>query len=273
MDRRTVGGVELAFRLSGDLAAQPIILIHGLTASSSDWSQTVGPLAAAGWRALSPDCPGHGGSSAPSDPASYRMEHVADLFHDLAKQLGFAPAVIVGNSMGGAIAQEYAIRHSADTRALVLVDSAGDMRRPIERPPGHADFAAREFKLATEQGIEAVWEMHQAERGFLYAGDLSPAVQAWRKARFCWTSSEGYLYGDRALGERRATGADLAKLRCTTLVVCCEHEQQFLKEVSEDLAMAIPGAQSVTIPRAWHSPQIENAGAFNEALLEFLSKA
>ncbi len=83
------------------------------------------PLAEAGWRVLTPDNPGHGDSAAPVEENAYAMANVADLLHALATELGFAPAVIVGHSMGGAVAEEYAIRHGGDVAALVLVASAG----------------------------------------------------------------------------------------------------------------------------------------------------
>jgi pimeloyl-ACP methyl ester carboxylesterase len=271
MPKLGIDGVELAYHLAGDAHAQPVLLIHGLTASGRDWALTAKALASAGWRVLSPDCPGHGDSSAPSDPAAYAMHRVADQLHSLASALGFTPAVIVGNSMGGTVAQEYALRHPGDAAALVLVDSAADLRAPLQRSPDHADFVAAEFRVAFESGMKAVWDLHQERRGWLYAGGMAPDVQAWRKARFCRTSPEGYLYSDRALGERRNMLPDLAELNRRTLVVCCANEEPFMKEMADDLASTIPHAEYAVIPRAWHQPQLENPAAFNEALLAFLA--
>ena len=271
MEIRTIDGVDLAYYTAGPVDGRPITLIHGLTANARDWFATANALAAAGWRVLSPDCPGHGRSAAPKDPAAYGMRRVADRLHDLARALGWAPAVIVGNSMGGAIAQEYALRHGADVTALVLADSAGDLREPLARSPEHAAFVAKEFNTGLEKGMEAVWDLHQEAGGWADAKAMTPEVRAWRKARFCLTSAEGYLYGDRALGDRRKTLPDLAHLDLRTLVICCENEEPYLKAVSDELAATIPGAQFALIPRAWHQPHLENAPAFNEALLSFLA--
>jgi pimeloyl-ACP methyl ester carboxylesterase len=271
VEKRTIDGVDLAYYTVGPADGRPIMLIHGLTANARDWFATANALAAAGWRALSPDCPGHGRSAAPKEPAAYDMRRQADLLHELARDLGWAPAVIVGNSMGGAIAQEYALRHGADVTALVLVDSAGDLRQPLPRGATHAEFLAKEFETGLEKGMEAVWDLHQDEGGWADAKALTPEVRAWRKARFCLTSPEGYLYGDRALGDRRKTLPDLTRLDCPTLVICCQNEERYLKEVSDNLTSTIPGAQYATIPRAWHQPQLENATALNEALLKFLA--
>src|SRR5262245_8219758 len=120
MKKEVIRGVEIAYHALGDTNAKPIVLIHGLTATAGDWRQTASALVEEGWRVLSPDCPGHGSSSAPRDAEAYAMEGVADVLHMLAQTLGWDPAVIVGNSMGGAIAQEYAIRHPGSVMGLVL---------------------------------------------------------------------------------------------------------------------------------------------------------
>jgi len=271
VEKRTIDRVKLAYRVAGDPAAPLIVLIHGLTGSSSDWEQTAQALAAAGWRIIAPDCPGHGGSEAPNEPEVYDPANVGDLLHALVLEQTHTPAVLVGNSMGGAIAQEYAIRHRRDARALVLVDSAGDLRQPITRQPGHQDFVEKELKVGLEEGMAAIWELHQEMRGWMFAGNFPLHIQELMKARVCRTSAKGYLFGDRALGTRRKTLADLARLDIPTLVMCCEHEGRMLKDVAEDLAATIPEAKYEIIPSAWHQPQLENPAAFNSALLNFLA--
>ena len=99
--RVAIDGVELSGHVAGLPEGRPIVLLHGLTASSTDWSFTLPPLIEEGWRVLSPDLPGHGRSSAPSESAAYRMERVADLVHVFAGELGFAPAVDLGCTCEG----------------------------------------------------------------------------------------------------------------------------------------------------------------------------
>ena len=272
MERRTVDGVELAGHIAGPPDGRPIVLLHGLTASAGDWRFTVGPLTEAGWRVLSPDLPGHGRSAAPKEPAAYRMEPIADLVDGFARELGFAPAVVVGNSMGGAVAQEWVLRHPKSVSALVLVDSSGDMDAPPPLSEGAAEFAERERALLWSEGTQAVWDLHQTEGGWLrQSNDVAPEVAAWFRARFCGTSPEGYVYGEQALLERRHTLTDLAHASCKTLVICCEKETPWLRIVSDRLAATIPGATYEIIARAWHCPQFENPTTFNKTLLRFLS--
>jgi pimeloyl-ACP methyl ester carboxylesterase len=247
------------------------MLVHGLTANVRDWMFTVKPLTDAGWRVVTSDNPGHGDSSAPLEPSAYAIAHVADVLHRLAALLGFAPAAIVGHSMGGAIAEEYAVRHGEDVDALVLVASAGGSPRPYRRTAEMDAFAEVERSVALNRGMEAVWELHQERGRWASVKGLEPQAQAFLKARFCKCSPQGYLYGDRQLHGRRNTVADLGRFAKKALVVCGEHEEVLMKGTSAELAAALPNARRVTIPKAGHSPQFENPAAFNAALLGFLN--
>jgi pimeloyl-ACP methyl ester carboxylesterase len=266
--KRTIDGVELAYRISGE--GRPIVLIHGLAANMRDWSLTVKPLAEAGWRVLTPETPGHGDSAAPPDREAYGMASVADRLHGLAVALGFAPAVIVGHSMGGAIAEEYAARHGGDVAALVLVASAGGAPRPYVRTPQMDAFAAEERATVLEHGMQAAWDLHQARGTWASVQHMPPAVQAFFRARFLRCAPLGYAYGDDALQGRRDTTDDLRRFDKPALVICGAHEEPLMRGTSAALAAALPRARLVEIANAGHGLQYENAAAFNAALLAFL---
>ena len=271
VEKRTIGGIEIAYRVTGEAGARPIVLIHGLIASMRDWMYNVKPLAEAGWRVLTPDNPGHGDSAAPADAAAYTMAHVADVLHGLAVELGFAPAVIVGHSMGGAVAEEYAVRHGGDVDALVLVASAGGSPQRYKRTPQMDALAAAERALLFAQGMEAVWRLHQERGMWASVTNLPPPAQAFFKERFCRCSPRGYAYGDDGLQGRRDTVADLTRFTKKALVICGEHEETLMKATSAEFAAVLPNSRRVEITNAGHSPQFENVAAFNETLLGFLN--
>ena len=271
MERTTVNGTELAYRIAGPAEGPAISMIHGYTGNTRNWALTIRPLTAAGWRTLTADNPGHGDSAAPEDLSAYTMENMADAQHGLARSLGFAPAVVAGHSMGGAIAEEYAIRHPEAVRALVLVDSAGGGPREV---PGWAEqraMMAKGHAYAREHGLEAFWEYQVANGLRPGFSDLTPEMQALAKSEFLRTSLRGYLECGAQLGARRHTLEDLAKLTIPTLVIRGENEGPGLVQVADDLARVIPGARLEVIPGAGHSPQFEAPERFNAVLLDFLA--
>jgi pimeloyl-ACP methyl ester carboxylesterase len=272
MDRLEVDGVDLAYALQGAEAGRSVVILHGLIASSREWTSVSGGLAAAGWRVLSVDAPGHGASSSPRDASHYGGAGVAGLVHQLARSLGCLPAVVVGHSWGGLIAEEFAIANPDDTAALVLVDSAGGGPRAYVRPPNADAIWANEAAVAFERGMEALWQLHQDEGLWARATHLPPKTQAFLKARFCATSPEGYVFGNQALGERRNTLGHLSRLKTKALIICGEHEEPLMAQTSRDLAGAIDGTRLAIIPKAGHSPHLENPRAFFDVLQSFVAE-
>ena len=99
-----------------------MILIHGLAASLHDWDDLIPELADNGYAAYAPDLLGHGDSPR-LDSRAYRMDWVFEHFFAWMRSLRLRePAVLIGHSLGGHVALEYARRVSAWTRGLVLVN-------------------------------------------------------------------------------------------------------------------------------------------------------
>ena len=112
-----VNGIELNYKLEGD-GEETIVLINGLADDLETWVLQMDDLLDAGFRVLRFDNRGIGSSSKPAGPYSSRM--LADDAKALADHLGLAGFHLMGISMGGMIAQEYAIAHGGDLRSLTL---------------------------------------------------------------------------------------------------------------------------------------------------------
>ncbi len=100
-----------------------IVLLHGYAADRNVWLQTA-PMLTRHFRLIIPDLPGWGESTRQKD-ANYDISHQAVRLAGFVRALGLGPFVLVGHSMGGAIAGTYASEHPAKVRALVLMDSFG----------------------------------------------------------------------------------------------------------------------------------------------------
>jgi pimeloyl-ACP methyl ester carboxylesterase len=122
----TIHGHRVAYRLAGDRVGDPIILIHGITASSAVW-QPVAERLAARHTVLAPDLLGHGESAKPR--GDYSMGAFASGIRDLALSLEIEPASVVGHSLGGGVAMQFAYQFPERTGRLALVSSGGLGRR------------------------------------------------------------------------------------------------------------------------------------------------
>ena len=117
------GGLHVHYRDQGVPDGPPIVMVHGFSASLHAWEPWVARLGDT-YRIVTLDLPGHGLTRAPS---TYRtsLARYADVVDAVAERLHLTSYVVVGNSMGGGVAWELALRHSTQVRALVLVDSVG----------------------------------------------------------------------------------------------------------------------------------------------------
>ena len=101
----------------------PVVFIHGFGASLYGWRYQLPPIVAAGYRVVAFDNRGFGFSDKPAH--GYTNAAYAHLVVSLLDSLGISSAVLVGHSMGGAIAAEVALRYPDRVRGLVLIDAAG----------------------------------------------------------------------------------------------------------------------------------------------------
>ncbi len=265
----SIAGIELSYRIAGAQGRTPVVFIHGYTGNLRNWSLQVKALAArGGFRCLSADNPGHGDSSAPADPRAYDLDQVAEVLHQLALGLDFAPAILFGHSMGGAIAEEFALRYPEHVRALVLVGSAGGASGPERQ--AMAEQATRLRAVHDAGGMGAVHDARLAANPQPGMEGLPAATRTFLRDEFMRTHWHGFEQGARALHARKETLTGLADFRKPTLVVHGAAESEALKRVSADLAMTIPGARRVVIADAGHSPQFENAPAFDREMFAFI---
>src|SRR5687768_1956052 len=115
-------GTRLQALVGGPLEGPPVVLLHGVGGSRSNWA-LVAPELARARRVLVVDLPGHGRSSAL--PAAPGLAPYADRVAKLIEDEGLAPAVVVGHSLGGLVGIRLAGRRPELVRGLVLAAAAG----------------------------------------------------------------------------------------------------------------------------------------------------
>jgi pimeloyl-ACP methyl ester carboxylesterase len=115
-----VHGYRRAFRVAG--AGPPVVLIHGIGDNSATW-ETIIPLLARRHLVIAPDLLGHGRSDKPR--ADYSVAAYANGVRDLLGVLGVQRATLVGHSLGGGVAMQFAYQFPERTERLVLISSGG----------------------------------------------------------------------------------------------------------------------------------------------------
>jgi pimeloyl-ACP methyl ester carboxylesterase len=108
----------------------PVVLLHATLHDHTDFDAVAGPLAAAGYRVLAVDWPGHGRSGMPAGLGPVAAPLLADVLADFAAELDLAPAVFIGNSVGGYAAARIALEHPDRVAGLILVNTGGFVKVP-----------------------------------------------------------------------------------------------------------------------------------------------
>src|SRR4051794_15946575 len=116
----TLHGHRVAYRTAGD--GPVLLLVHGITGNARQWDEVI-PLLAQHYHVIAPDLLGHGESAKPR--GDYSLGAYAAGIRDLLITLGHKRATVVGHSLGGGIAMQFAYEYPPFAERLVLVNSGG----------------------------------------------------------------------------------------------------------------------------------------------------
>ncbi|MFE5700521.1 alpha/beta fold hydrolase [Rhodococcus koreensis] len=117
---RTIHGYRRAFRMAGEGPA--LLLLHGIGDNSSTWAEII-PHLAENYTVIAPDLLGHGRSDKPR--ADYSVAAYANGMRDLLSTLGIDHATVIGHSLGGGIAMQFAYQFPQMVDRLILVSAGG----------------------------------------------------------------------------------------------------------------------------------------------------
>lgn len=258
-----LNGIEINYQVEGE-GDQTVLLINGLADDLSTWAYQTPALLEAGYRVVSFDNRGIGASSKPAGPYSTRL--LAADAKAVVDHLGLSDFHLMGVSMGGMIAQQYALDHPRDLRSLTLACTYA--------APG--PFCSRMFCLwadaASVHGVPFVMRDVTLWAFTLdFFTDREDELAEFETAmRFMDQSTAAYLAQLAVIQQHDAT-ARLSQITTPTLVLAGDQDILIPTALSAELHALIPGSQWVTT-RGGHACIWEYPKAFNEAFLDFLSK-
>jgi pimeloyl-ACP methyl ester carboxylesterase len=249
---------------------RPVIMIHGVAASLHDWDGLIPELSQNGYICYALDLLGHGESPKPESRA-YQMDWIFDHFVGWVTSLRLTePAILIGHSLGGHIALEYARRFSAWTRGLVLVNPFySRLQLPL--------FLRRSYSNRNLRGRIAGRTPQWMFRAFVDA-----ASRAMEPGAGALHSLPEHIRKQTALDYKRtAPGVYnipsvlndqteyLSSITFPTLVVWGSHDQTLAPASFPKLVNTMPRAVGKSF-RAGHVPHQSNTKEFNAEVLEFL---
>jgi pimeloyl-ACP methyl ester carboxylesterase len=267
-----VGGQQLAIAEAGAGSDKHLLLLHGFAGAKEDFTEWLDRFAAAGWHAVTFDMRGHGESAKPRGEDNYSLQILVSDLNAVVDHLGWDRLVLFGHSMGGMVAQLYAIESPDRLAGLILMGTSH------KRPDGiEAELVSLGREVVRAGGTSALLEAQK---------DFGPGPLDTQAHRRLIAQRPGYLeFCDRktlaasddmwvALSAEMLSQpdrlADLEKLPVPTLVIVGAYDETFLQQ-SGELAGTIPDADLAVIGLAGHCPQFEQPEDWWAAISRFLA--
>lgn len=253
---------------------ETVIMLHGGGPGAGGWSnyyRNIEPLVAAGYRVILKDSPGFN----KSDPIV--MEEQRGLVNARAVKglmdvLGIEKAYLVGNSMGGATALNFAIEYPERIGKMILMGPGG--LGPSLFAPMPMEGIKLLFKLCAEPSFENLRQMIQV---FLY--DQSKITEELLKGR--WEAIQQHpehlknflLSAQKAPLSSWDVSARLGEIKAKTFVTWGRDDRFVPLDHGLKLIWMIPDAQLHVFPNCGHWAQWEHADTFNRLVIDFLKHA
>ncbi len=238
-----------------------VLLLHGLGANGAMWTLQFDALIAAGFRPLAPDAPGFGDS--PYDGRGWNFRRVAAELAGLLRELETGPAHVVGLSMGGVIAQQFAFDYPELVRKLALVSTFSVLR------PNNLSQWLYFFQRLVVVHLVGLEQQSKIVARRVFPAPEQESLREMAAAQIARADPRAYRAAMRHLGLFDSRKR-LAGIRIPTLVITGADDSTVSPARQELLAISIPGVRQVVIAGGGHAVAIDQAEAFNRGLIDFL---
>ena len=250
-----VNGKEIAIEEHGD--GDAVVMVHGLGGTGNSWYPQVGPLSRF-FRVVRLDLEGSGRSPATDtlSIASFAADVIA-----VMDELDIPTAHLCGHSMGTIVCQHIAAEHPERVKSLALLG-------PLAEPPEPARQAIRDrAAVARKNGMVPIADTLVEVAISAETRSHQPAAAAFVREILMRQDAEGYARTCEALADARS--ADLASIRCPTLLVTGDEDGVSPPPAVKALSSRISGSRVAVLPGCGHWTPIEKPTQVNGVLLNF----
>jgi pimeloyl-ACP methyl ester carboxylesterase len=269
----TLHGHRVSYRTAG--SGPLLVLIHGIAGSSATWEEVL-PRLAERYTVVAPDLLGHGSSAKPR--ADYSLGAYASAIRDLLGVLGYERGTIVGHSLGGGVAMQFAYQFPERCERMVLVSSGGlghelhlllraaalpgaEWVLPLLCSSGVCDAVDGVARFLGRAGLRAGPDLDEIWRSFVSLSDPDA-----RQAFIHTVRTVIDIRGQRAsAGDRLYLAAEMP-----TMIIWGEHDPLIPVAHAYSAHERIRESRLEIFPNAGHFPYRDNPRRFVEVLVDFI---
>jgi 3-oxoadipate enol-lactonase len=256
-----VNSTPIYYHFNGTEKGKVVMLSHSLAADITMWESQIPALVEAGYRVLRYDSRGQGSSAVP--PGPYSMEVLAEDAVGLMDALDLEKVHFCGLSMGGMVGQMLGVRHSERLTSLTLSSTAA-----ILSP---REIWDERIETVRGSGMESVVDT-TINRWFTKPGqDRMPNEIDKVRRVIMNTPVDGYCACCAAIQDMDLRDS-LNAISTQVLVLVGEQDPGTPVSAAEFIHERIPSSELKIIPDAAHFVNVEQANAFNDTLIEFITR-
>ena len=259
------GNARLYYEMAGE--GLPFVMMHAGVADSRQWNHEFAVFAP-NYQVVRYDMRGYG----KSEPVDGEFSHMDDLLAVLNALGLHEPIVIMGCSMGGGLAMDFALTHPARVRALIMVSSGPsglelDVPAPAKFAEAEKAWEAGDLDLVAELETQ-IWfdgmkrtpkQVNQEMRKLAYEMDRQALSHEMKKL-------------GKRLSNTQAPAFDrLSDLKIPILIIVGAYDTPYILAAADYMLERIPSAQKVAIEDAAHLPNMDHPDEFQRIVRKFLN--
>lgn len=248
-------------------SGRPLVLLHGFGGSTYSWRKVV-PELAGEFRTIAIDLHGFGWTERPKEADAYKRNGQVRLVKSVLDHLGIDSAVLVGHSYGAAVALSLATAHPERVHAMVLLDAVSPSWMDVRK--SRLTQSRTLARLLLPFALSREYIAHSL-RGAYFDDSMvnEELVEIYRERM----KVEGVLDAFVHLSTPPATPnppIELAAIQQPTLFLWGEDDLTIPVDVARPIALTVPNARFLTLPRCGHVPMEEQPEAVIRELRRFL---
>ncbi len=256
---------KIYYEIAGE--GQPFVMIHAGVADSRQWNNEF-TYFAKNYRVLRYDLRGYG----KSEPVDAEFSHLRDLVALLDYLKLDHPLILMGCSMGGGLAMDFALLHPSRVKTIIMVGSGpSGLQLDIPTPPKFTQveeaYNAGDMDLVTELETQ-IWFDGSGRT----PDQVNPKMRqlAYNMNRLALSHEEKGL-GKRLPDSETPAASRLSELTAPALIIIGEYDTQYILAAADYMIDNLPSVQNVVIEDAAHLPNMDRPHQFQQIVSSFLA--